>query len=109
MAYDEKLTERIRAALKDAPGMEEKKMFGGVGFMLRGNMACGVHKDRLVLRVDRQEHDEIMRMPHTSPFDITGKAMKGWLLVEPEGLESEKHFQEWVSMGVDYSLTLPPK
>lgn len=109
MAYDEKLAKRMRAVMEGSPELVEKKMFGGVGFMLRGNMACGVHKDKMVLRIDRSQHDEIMSLPHTSPFDITGKAMKGWLLVQPEAIADDEQLAEWVQLGVDFALTLPPK
>ena len=81
MAYDEVLAERISAVIGGVPGLEEKKMFGGVGYLVSGNMSVGVHKDRLIVRIGLDGFDEKMRMPHTVPFDITGKAIKGWLMV----------------------------
>ncbi len=109
MAYDEILAERISAAIGGVPGLEEKKMFGGVGYMVSGNMAVGVHKDKLIVRVGPDGFDEKMRMPHTVPFDITGKAMKGWLMVEPGGVESGNDLEVWIQQGVDFAKSLPPK
>ena len=84
MAYNEKLAERIRAELSGVPFVE-KKMFGGVGFLLHGNMACGVHKNSMIVRVDPEKHDALLKKPHTRPFDITGRPMKGWLIVDADG------------------------
>lgn len=109
MAYDEVLAGRIRDALSQQPGLVEKKMFGGVGFLVRGNMACGVHKDMLIVRVGPEVYEETMKFPHTRPFDMTGRAMKGWVMVEPDGFSSETDFKEWVEAGLKFALTLPPK
>jgi len=109
MTYDEGLAQRIREMLDEPPGLVEKKMFGGVGFILHGNMACGVHKDKLILRVGPEETEEALRRPHTTPFDITGRAMKGWVMVEAPGYERDDDLEEWVQQGVDFALTLPPK
>ena len=109
MAYDEDLANRIRGALDQVPGLVEKKMFGGVGFMVRGNMACGVHKDMLVVRVGPERYEESMQLPYTRPFDMTGRAMKGWIMVEAEGMASEADFRDWVNQGVEFALSLPPK
>jgi TfoX/Sxy family transcriptional regulator of competence genes len=94
MAYDEDLTNRIRDAIDQVPDLVEKKMFGGVGFMVRGNMACGVHKDMLVVRVGPERYEESMQLPYTRPFDMTGRAMKGWILVEAGGMKSEADFKD---------------
>jgi hypothetical protein len=109
MAYDEGLAQRVREALGDLPDLVEKKMFGGVGFMVRGNMACGVNKDRLIVRVGSERHEEALARPHTGPFDITGRPMKGWVMVAPDGYESDEVLRDWVQQGVDFSLTLPAK
>jgi TfoX/Sxy family transcriptional regulator of competence genes len=109
MAYDDVLGGRIRAILLGQPGLVEKKMFGGVGFMVQGNMACGVHKDMLIVRVGPEAYEETMSYPHTRPFDMTGRAMKGWVMVEPEGFETESQLKEWVRSGLEFALTLPPK
>ncbi len=109
MVYDEQLEARIAAALAGQPGWVSKKMFGGVGYMVQGNMACGVHKDMLVVRVGPDEYDQSMGYPHTRPFDMTGRAMKGWVMVEPDGFASEEDLKVWVQSGLDFALTLPPK
>jgi len=109
MAYDEVLAGRIKSVLDQQPGLVEKKMFGGVGFMVQGNMACGVHKDMLIVRVGPDAYEETMQYPHTRPFDMTGRAMKGWVMVEPGSLASEADLQEWVTAGLNFALTLPPK
>ena len=109
MAYDEVLAERVNAALGTIPALEEKKMFGGVGYMVSGNMAVGVHKDNLIVRVGNEGFEEKMGLPHTVPFDITGRAMKGWLMVVPEGVESEDDLKYWIKQGVHFAKSLPPK
>jgi len=108
MAYDLKLAERIRSEL-DGMSFVEKKMFGGVGFLLNGNMACGVNKDDLIVRVSPDKHTELLIRLHARPFDLTGKPMKGWLLVEADGCKTDKQLSTWVKEGVEFALTLPPK
>jgi hypothetical protein len=109
MAYDEGLAQRIRELLGERPGLVEKRMFGGIGFILHGNMACGVHKDALIVRVGPQRYEEALGRPHTRQFDITGRPMKGWVMVGPDGTESDQDLQEWVQRGIDFAGTLPPK
>jgi len=109
MAYDEGLAQRIRDSLDQVPGLVEKKMFGGVAFMVQGNMACGVHKDMLMVRVGPERYEETILMPHTRPFDMTGRPMKGWLLIEAGGMESEADLKDWLNQGVEFAMTLPPK
>lgn len=109
MAYDEGLAERIREVLGDHPGLVEKKMFGGVGFMLKGNMACGVNKDDLIVRVGPDNYDEAVSRSHTRPFDFTGRPMKGWVMVAPAGYEADKDLEGWVEEGVVFALSLPEK
>lgn len=108
MAYSEKLAERIRNELSGVPFVE-KKMFGGVGFLIDGNMACGVYKDDMIVRVDPAKHEKLLKKPGAKVFDITGKPMKGWLMVEPDGCKTKKQLGTWVKEGVDFALTLPPK
>jgi TfoX/Sxy family transcriptional regulator of competence genes len=108
MTYNLKLTERIRLELAGIPFVE-KKMFGGIGFLLHGNMACGVYKEDMIVRVDPEKHNALLKKKHTKPFDITGRPMKGWLLVEADGYKSEKQISTWVKEGVEFALTLPPK
>ncbi len=109
MAYDEGLAHRVREELVDLSGFDEKKMFGGVGFMLRGNMACGVNKDDLIVRVGPTRYDEALTKPHTRVFDLTGRPMKGWIVVTPEGYESDDDLRTWVQQGVDLAMTLLAK
>jgi hypothetical protein len=109
MAYDEILAQRAREVLVDLPGFAEKKMLGGIGFMLRGNMACGVHGDELIVRVGPANYEQALGMPHTRPFDMTGRPMRGWVMVAPSGLESDADLQDWVQHGVEFALSLPAK
>lgn len=108
MAYNLKLAERIRSKMDGLPFVE-KKMFGGVGFLLNGNMSCGVNKDDLVVRVDPERHPALLKKPHAKPFDLTGKPMKGWLVVEAEGIKTEKQLGAWVKEGIEFASKLPPK
>jgi TfoX/Sxy family transcriptional regulator of competence genes len=109
MAYDEKLAERIRTKLKGTRGLTEKKMFGGVGFMVNGNMACGVIKQDMVVRLSQEDSDAALKKAHVKAFDMTGRPMKGWILVEPGGLASDKALQIWVIKSVAFAKSMPPK
>lgn len=108
MAYNEKLAERIRAEFVGVPFVE-KKMFGGVGFLVHGNMACGVHRDNMIVRVDPEKHGKLLKKKHARVFDITGRPMKGWLMVEPDGCRTAKQLSVWVKEGLEFALTLPEK
>ena len=109
MAFDEALAERIRRGLARKRGVEEKKMFGGVGFLLDGNMLVGVWKDSLIVRLGPEEGDEALKEPHVREFDITGRAMKGWVLVAPEGVENDDQLSGWVQRAVKFVGKLPAK
>jgi len=109
LAYDENLAQHIRSHLTRVPGLVEKKMFGGVGFIINGNMACGVHGPDLILRVGPEHYEQIISQPHVRIFDMTGRPMKGWVLVAPEGTSSEEALVSWIQQGVAFALTLPPK
>jgi len=110
MPYDEYLTKRIRTALEAHPSLVEKKMFGGVGFMLRGNMACGVQGDDMIVRVGVENNATALSQPFVRPFMVMpGKPMAGWILVSPEGLATDQDLQQWVKRGVEYASTLPEK
>ena len=108
MAYDLKLAERIRSQLNGIPFVE-KKMFGGVGFLIGGNMACGVNKNDLIVRVDPEKHSALLKKPHAKPFDLTGRPMKGWLVVEADGIKTDKQLSTWVKEGVQFASALPTK
>jgi TfoX/Sxy family transcriptional regulator of competence genes len=109
MAYDEGLAQRIEEVLSEQPEFVAKKMFGGVGYMLRGNMACGVNQDNLIVRVGADNYETAMAQDHTAAFDMTGRAMKGWVVVLPEGYEGDRDLEAWVQKGVDFCLSLPAK
>jgi len=109
MPYDEKLALRVRIALENLPGLTEKKMFGGVGYLLHGNMACGVHKEFLIVRIGPDAYQDALDKPHTKVFDITGRPMTGWVMVTPEGCTDSAALTSWVQRGVDFAATLPPK
>lgn len=109
MAYDAGLVERVREVLGEHEELIERKMFGGVAFMVRGNMACGVLEDGLIVRVGRERYENAVMAPHTKPLDITGRPMTGWVIVEPSGHTSDEDLVGWVREGLDFALTLPPK
>lgn len=108
-ADDEFLLERIRAIVKRRKGFSEKKMFGGICIMLNGNMCVGTWKGSLVVRLDRDNHDATQSEPHTALMDITGKAMMGWALVEPDGIVEDDDLKSWIDRAAKYVATLPKK
>jgi TfoX/Sxy family transcriptional regulator of competence genes len=108
MAYDKKLAERVRATLGNIPALE-KKMFGGVGYMLHGNMACGILGDDLIVRVGKENYAAAMARPHTRIFESRGRKMSGWVLVAPQGTADAANLNAWVEAGINFALTLPPK
>ena len=107
MAFDEKLAARIRGQLGKKKGLTEKKMFGGLGFLLNGNIACAVRKDEMLVRVVPEATDEALARKHTRLFGT--RPMKGWILVAPEGLKTDTALAKWVETGVGYAASLPPK
>ena len=109
MAYNEGLVQRVREKMSGLPGYVEKKMFGGVGFMLQGNMACGVNGADLIVRVGPELYENALSELHTRPFDMTGRPMKGWVVVIAEGYEANADLKAWVQQGVEYALSLPAK
>jgi TfoX/Sxy family transcriptional regulator of competence genes len=109
MAYDEGLAERIRELLADERGVSEKRMFGGLAFLLNGNMSVGIVKDTLMVRVDPDAYETLVGKRHARKMDFTGKPMKGFVYVAPEGLESDVDLRRWVNHGVTYARSLPGK
>jgi hypothetical protein len=109
MAFDESLAARIRQALARKRGVEEKKMFGGVCFLLNGNMLVGVWKEFLIARLGRDQGDEALLEPHVKEFDITGRPMKGWVLVAPEGVVDDDKLAGWIQRAVTFVGKLPGK
>ena len=109
MAYDENLSLRISELLTNGSGLEQKKMFGGVGFLVNGNMACGVHKGNLIVRVGPERYQAALSKEHAGVFDMTGRPMTGWVMVTAPGFASEKELSDWVQQGLEFALSLPPK
>ena len=109
MSYDEGLAERIREVLSSHDSVTEKKMFGGLAFMVRGNMCCGVSGDDLMLRVGPDQYDDALMQPHARVMDFTGRPMKGYVYVGHEGLASDEQLEEWIGRGLRFVQSLPPK
>jgi len=109
MAYSESLARRIRLVFAGRRGMTEKKMFGGVGFMLNGNMCVGVWKTSLIVRLGPEKAEAALKEQHVVEFDITGRPMKGWIMVEPDGLETDDQLSTWIQHAVEFVETLPAK
>ena len=109
MAYDERLAARVRDLLGDRPGVAERRMFGGLAFLLHGNMACGVRDDELLVRVAADASEAALAEPGTRPFDLPGRPMAGWVLVGAEGYAGDDGLRRWVDRGLAYAATLPPK
>jgi TfoX/Sxy family transcriptional regulator of competence genes len=110
MAYDEDLAARIRALLADEDNVTEMKMFGGLAFLIGGNMSVAASgQGGLLLRVEPEQTAQLSERAHAAPFVMRGRAMDGWLRVEPEGVETTRQLEEWVAHGVGYARSLPPK
>src|SRR5581483_470802 len=109
MAFDETLAARIREALARKKGVEEKKMFGCVCFLINGNALAGVWKDRLIARLGPDEGEAALREPHVRAFDITRRPMRNWVAVEPEGVEDDEQLYDWVQRALNFVGSLPAK
>ncbi|MFO0866573.1 MAG: TfoX/Sxy family protein [Gemmataceae bacterium] len=109
MAFDETFAGRIRDAISRRKGIEEKKMFGGIGYLLNGNMLVGIWKDSLIVRLGPDNYDDALLEPHVREFDITGRPMKGWVMVEPEGVEDDEQLAGWIDRALKFVKTLPKK
>jgi TfoX/Sxy family transcriptional regulator of competence genes len=109
MAYSSELAGRIRGVIGKPPLLEEKEMFGGIGFMVQGNMAVGVIGDDLMVRLAKEETDDALQEPGARFFDFTGRPMKGWVMVGEPGISTEEGLDQWVQKGVEYALSLPAK
>jgi TfoX/Sxy family transcriptional regulator of competence genes len=106
MAYDEKLTDRIRQILGKSRTVTEKKMFGGLCFLVKGKMVCGVLKDEMVVKIGAENHEKAVAQKHVRPFDFTGKPMVGIIYVGPGAFKSKKDLAKWVAMGRDRAENL---
>ncbi|HKH22993.1 MAG TPA: TfoX/Sxy family protein [Solirubrobacterales bacterium] len=109
MAYDEAFADRVRDLLTARSDVSERKMFGGIAFMVGGNMACGVLGEDLIVRLGDEEGEKAVAEDGVRPFDFTGRPMKGIVYVSPERTESDEGLTEWVETGADYAASLPPK
>jgi hypothetical protein len=109
MAFSEALAGRIRRRLDRRKNVEEKKMFGGVGFLLSGNLCVGVWKESLVARLGPEQGEEALKEAHVREFDITGRAMTGWVLIGPEGLADDEQLNVWIQRAARFVGTLPAK
>jgi len=110
MAYDEELAARIRELVKDEPGLTEQRMFGGLAFLINGNMSVSASgQGGLLLHVDPDETEALVSEPHAQRFEMRGRAMDGWLRVASEGLRTGPELERWVACGVSYARSLPPK
>lgn len=109
MAYDEALADRVRSHLGDDPAVDERRMFGGIAFFCAGNMAVGIAGGELIVRLGPEGAAEALAGEHTRPFDITGRAMTGWVMVAPEALDEDGGLAGWVGRGLAFARTLPPK
>ena len=109
MAYDEQLAVRITSLLQNHSDITEKKMFGGIGYLVAGNMACGVNGEDLIIRVGKDDYEAALAREYTKPFDMTGRAMTGWVVITPKGVSADEDLQKWVNWGERYARSLPPK
>ena len=109
MAYDKAIAQRVREVLTESPDVTEKKMFGGIAFLLRGNMCCGVMGDRLMLRVGSKEYESALSRPHARKMDFTGRPLKGFVYVDPPGFASDVDLRTWTARATGFVLSLPAK
>ena len=109
MAYNEKLAGRIREVLKGKRGLVEKKMFGGIAFMLKDKMFVGIAKNDLMIRVLNEKYEECLKKPHAREMDFTGRPLKGFLFISEEGIKTKKQLSKWIDLGIEYVQKSPPK
>ena len=109
MAYDEKLAGRVRKVLAKRKEVKEINMMGGLCFTLRGNMCCGVAGKKLMVRVGKEQYESALQKPHAKPMDLTGRPLRGFVFVMPQGVRTRKALKVWVDLGVRYANSLPAK
>ena len=110
MAYGVELADRVRERVRDEEGLTEKRMFGGLAFLINGNMAVSASSQGgLLLRVDPAQTDDLVREPHAQRFEMRGREMDGWLRIDADGVRSERELRRWIGRGVAYARSLPPK
>jgi len=113
MAYDEGLAARLEEIVRDrfqhVAGLEETRMFGGFGYLLRGNMCIGIHKDTLILRVGTDAAEVLLQQKHLRPMDLTGRVMKGWVTADPDGIAEDDAIVQLCQHAITFVQTLPVK
>ncbi len=109
MAFDEDLANRVRRILRKIDGVSEKKMFGGLCFLINGNMALGISREDLMIRVRPETYEKLLAQPNVRKMDFTGKPLKGFLYVGAKGRDTDRALRKWVSKSVDFAMSLPPK
>lgn len=109
MPYDEGVAQRLREQMTSVPGLSEKKMFGGIAFMVNGNMCVGVVKHELMLRVGPDQYDEVLCLPFSRKMDFTGKPLRGLVYIEQDGFSEDKDMQQWIDRALLFVRTLPEK
>lgn len=109
MPYSKSLAARTRQALTQCKGIVEKKVFGGIGFMFHGNMLVGVWNDSLIVRLGPDTGEKALAEPNVTEFDVTGRPMKGWVMVEPDGIENDSQLSSWIERALKFVGSLPAK
>lgn len=109
MAYDETLAERVRGAFPAGVAIEEKRMFGGLGYFVAGNMCCIVGRNGLIVRVGPDAYEDALSRPHARVFDMTGRVMTGFVTVDPPGRATDADLAQWLALGVAFAKSLPAK
>jgi len=109
MGFDDDLALRVRDRLNGRQGVTDRKMFGGIAFLINGNMACGVLNDDLIVRLEHEEAERALNEPHTRAFDVNGRPMRGFLFVAPDGIEADDQLTRWVDAGANHASSLEPK
>lgn len=109
MAYDEQLEKRLDQLIAKRKDFHKQKIFGGAGYLLRGNMCFGIWKDSLILRLGEAQAQNALKKKNVKPFDITGRAMKGWVMVMPSGMKTAADLRQWVSQAIGFVIQLPRK
>jgi TfoX/Sxy family transcriptional regulator of competence genes len=109
MAYDARLAEQVRNLLATRPGTSEKAMFGGLCFLLHGNMCCGIIQDKLMLRIDPKTYEDMLNEKHTAPMDFTGRIPRNMIYLLPEGWKNPRQMAKWIDRSLAFIQTIPPK
>lgn len=109
MSFDEHLAERVRSILNGDYSLKEKRMFGGLAFMVNGHMCCGIVNNKFVVRTGPEGYDAALSKPHAGPMNFTGRVMRSFVYVSPAGYRSTRDLRSWVQRGLHFVLSLPPK